>query len=473
MDTSRLEIIRQCNPAQNPDKTRYTWDERGMGLLFAEAYRDALRYCPERKTWYAYADGRWQPDAGTLLCAEQIKAFSRLMTLYCAEIEDDSLRQAYTSFVAKMGDRRFRDRIAKDAASVFPISARQFDSKPELINCKNGTYDLQAMRFRKHDWRDFLTMQTNFRYTQTPPQCGRWERFIAEITEGDTDKAEYLQKAAGYAVTGFNREECMFILWGKSTRNGKSTLLNAIQYALGDYGTVAPVSVICTHGTSRNADSATPTLARLAGKRFVTMAESNQYGRLDEETVKQITGGEEISARNLYESPITYLPQFTLWLSCNDLPEVRDKSVFASDRIRLIELNRHFSEAERDETLKDYFRQEDAMQGIFKWLTDGYAMYRQQGLKLPDSMKQSLRKYESSNDVVAQYIISNCSEIPTGSTFITDLYIRYKTFCKENGYYIMNARKFAENIQEKYEVRKDENGRNYAVGLILKQETKQ
>ena len=77
MDTSRLEIIRQCNPAQNPDKTRYTWDERGMGLLFAEAYRDALRYCPERKTWYAYADGRWQPDAGALLCAEQIKAFSR------------------------------------------------------------------------------------------------------------------------------------------------------------------------------------------------------------------------------------------------------------------------------------------------------------------------------------------------------------------------------------------------------------
>ena len=77
MDTSRLEIIRQCNPAQNPDKTRYTWDERGMGLLFAEAYRDALRYCPERKTWYAYADGRWQLDAGALLCAEQIKAFSR------------------------------------------------------------------------------------------------------------------------------------------------------------------------------------------------------------------------------------------------------------------------------------------------------------------------------------------------------------------------------------------------------------
>ena len=70
MDTSRLEIIRQCNPAQNPDKTRYTWDERGMGLLFAEAYRDAL------------------------LCAEQIKAFSRKQPKTRVETAKPSFRHA-------------------------------------------------------------------------------------------------------------------------------------------------------------------------------------------------------------------------------------------------------------------------------------------------------------------------------------------------------------------------------------------
>lgn len=82
------------------------------------------------------------------------------------------------------------------------------------------------------------------------------------------------------------------------------------------------------------------------------MAESNQYGRLDEETIKQLTGGEEISARNLYEAQMTYLPQFTMWLSCNDLPSVQDKSLFASDRVRVIEFNRHFRRKKGTKALK-------------------------------------------------------------------------------------------------------------------------
>ena len=54
---------------------------------------------------------------------------------------------------------------------------------------------------------------------------------------------------------------------------------------------------------------------------------ADRYGKLDEETIKQLTGGEEIKARNLYETATTFLPQFTLWLSCNDLPTVSDKSL--------------------------------------------------------------------------------------------------------------------------------------------------
>ena len=138
----------------------------------------------------------------------------------------------------------------------------------------------------------------------------------------------------------------MFILHGKTTRNGKSTLLNTIETMLGDYAKVAPVGMICRGDRQKDAEAASPTLAGLKGKRFVTMSESNEYGKLDEEKIKQFTGGEEISARALYQSAITFKPQFTLWLSCNDLPMVTDKSLFASERIKVIEFNRHFSPAE-------------------------------------------------------------------------------------------------------------------------------
>lgn len=103
-------------------------------------------------------------------------------------------------FIVKMGDRRFRDRLMKDAASVMPITAEEFDANPFLINCLNGTYDMEKMEFREHDWRDFLTMQTNFDYTLQDSRCERWERFITEVTCNDPDKAEYLQKALGYSM---------------------------------------------------------------------------------------------------------------------------------------------------------------------------------------------------------------------------------------------------------------------------------
>jgi len=129
-----------------------------------------------------------------------------------------------------MGDRRFRDRLMKDAASVKPIAAEQFDANPFLINCKNGTYDLKSMTFREHDWRDYLTMQTNFDYTLQDTRCDRWEQFIAEVTCNDSDKAEYLQKALGYSMLGNANEECIraakMVLEGTSVNDGVLYFVN-------------------------------------------------------------------------------------------------------------------------------------------------------------------------------------------------------------------------------------------------------
>lgn len=141
------------------------------------------------------------------------------------------------------------------------------------------------------------------------------------------------------------------------------------------------------------------------------MAESNQYGKLDEEAIKQLTGGEEIKTRNLYETSTTWLPQFTLWLSCNDLPAVSDKSLFASDRVRVIEFNRHFNENEQDKNLKHEFQQKAAMQGIFTWLVAGYFKYIRFGLQMPESMKRVVRQYEKDNDLVLQFLEEKCDKV--------------------------------------------------------------
>lgn len=219
-------------------------------------------------------------------------------------------------------------------------------------------------------------------------------------------------------------------------------MLDAIQHLLGDYSTVAPVELICKADRQKNAEAPSSVLAKLKGRRFVTMSESDTAGKLDEATIKQYTGGEDITARELYQAAITFKPQFTMWLSCNDLPSVKDKSLFASDRVRVIEFNRHFTDAEQDKGLKDYFESQEAMKGIFTWLVAGYFKYRRFGLKMSDGMKAVVKQYEKDNDLVLQYLEEKCERNDDISTRAKALYDAYKIWCKSNGYYVCSMKKF-------------------------------
>jgi len=474
--SEKMFYIKEARPEQTykPDGFEYTWNEGGMADLFSECYKNETRYCSEKKSWYTYLDGAWRKDIESHYVSRKIREFCNLMVMYCGEIEDDGVKQEYLKFVNKMGDRRFRDRLMRDAADNenMVIRAEEFDSNPYLINCLNGTYDLEKMEFREHDWHDFLTMQTNFKYTLQDSRCERWEQFISEVTCGDADKAEYLQKALGYSMLGMANEECMFILHGKTTRNGKSTMLAAIEHLLGDYSTNAPVKIICRNGVKKDAETPSPVLAGLKGKRFVTMSESEDSGKLDESVIKQLTGGESITARNLYESAIRYVPQFTLWLSCNDLPTVRDKSLFASDRVRVIEFNRHFKEEEQDKNLKNEFQTQEAMQGIFSWLVAGYFKYKRFGLKMSDDMKKVVRQYEKDNDLILQFLEQKCEKTLDGSTRAKSLYDAYKIWCKSNGYFVCSAKAFYAGINQHpdwYANRRTLDGYPVYDGLRLKQ----
>ena len=457
--SEKMYIIKSQHPEKADDSSSgFEWSEMGMANLFGMLYNREARYCTEHKSWYTYHEGAWRKDEGAILVSEKIKDFVRLMILYCGEITDDETRKSYTAFVNKMGDRRMRDRILKDATGELRISAVQFDANPYLINCLNGTYSLEDFSFREARWDDFLTMQTNFRHTvRRDVKCERWETFIDEVTQGDKDKADFLQRALGYSMLGMSNEECMFILHGKTTRNGKSTLLNTIEYMLGDYAKVAPVGMICRGDRQKDAEAASPTLAGLKGKRFVTMSESNEYGKLDEEKIKQYTGGEEISARALYQSAITFKPQFTLWLSCNDLPMVTDKSLFASQRIKVVEFNRHFRPDEQDTRLKDELTSTEAMSGIFMWLIRGYIKYTENGLKMADSLNEVVNKYERDNDLVLQFLENRCERVPdyeeshkdTKAKLIKakDLYNAFKMWAKSEGAYVLSARKFNSEME--------------------------
>ena len=448
--SEKMYLIKQARPeARDDSSTGYEWADMGMAELFGEIYRREARYCTEHKCWYVYNDGAWRRDTGGLRVAEKAKDFVRLMLLYCGEIENDDIRKKYTEFVNRMGDQRVRARLVKDAESVMLINACDFDSNPYLINCLNGTYNLKDFSFYPPRPDDFLSMQTAFKHTvRRDVRCERWERFIDEVCEGDRDKADFLQRALGYSIIGRSNEACMFILHGKTTRNGKSTLLGAIERMMGDYSCTAPVGLICkSKHDSENAEAASPMLASFKGKRFVTLSESNDYGKLDEEKIKLYTGGEAITARALYEKPVSFVPQFTMWLSCNDLPAVRDRSLFASERVRVVEFNRHFSQQEQDKDLSSVFDEDANRSGIFMWLIRGYIEYTRRGLTMAPHLLAPIRQYEKDNDVVGLFLEARCDADDDAVIKCADLYKKYKNWCSSEGFMYTSIFKFYGEIE--------------------------
>lgn len=451
---SQAEIFSKIIKEKPHYSSQYKWDEKSLAELFAKCYKPNCRYCPEAKEWFIYDGTKWVRDVGSPKIHRTLKEFTDLMQLYCNEIpeDDEGISGAYKKFIAKMGDRRVRDRILKDAQDEMSISFSQFDSNPYLINCENGTYDLSGGEFKEHNPKDYLTMITNC-YYPLPSQnlkFPRWIEFIDEITCGQKDIARYLQRALGYSLCGVANEECMFIAYGKTTRNGKGTLFNAVYDILGDYSATMPATFICSgHRGGNSYDRANPMLASLKGKRFVTLSESEDAGKLDEAQIKNYTGNDPITTRNLHEKAFTFPPQFTMWLSCNTLPAVYDKSLFSSDRIRIVEFNKHFDATSRDTTLKQQFKKDDAKAFIFKWLIDGYVNYCLKGLAEPKSIWEAVEKYEKKTDIIGLFIEEKCTLSDDGRIGRGELYTAYKSWCRSNGLTAMSSPRFKESI-EKY-----------------------
>jgi len=197
------------------------------------------------------------------------------------------------------------------------------------------------------------------------------------------------------------------------------------------------------------------------------------YGKLDEEMIKQLTGGEEITARALYQAATTYLPQFTIWLSCNDLPMVTDKSIFASERIKVVEFNRHFKPEEQDINLKNELTTQEAMSGIFMWMVRGYIRYRERGLTMPPHLRRVVRQYERDNDLVLQYLEARCESCGEDAVMkAKDLYNNFKLWAKSEGAPVLSARKFNAEMErhpEWHQGKRQRDGYPCYIGLKLKE----
>ena len=437
-----VDRLKELDPM---DSSKYPWNDIGAGHIFADFYQDRLRYVPERKMWFHYEGGIWKLDTGNLRAMLYCMELADLMYTFALEIRDEDKRKSYMKYASRWQSHSNRVNILKDAQVYHPIPYGNFDADIYIFNCKNGTLHIDTGEFTEHRSTDLLTKISPVVYDPTA-YSQRFATYIDEIMSGDADRAKFLQKILGYGLTGDTRHECMTILYGVTTRNGKGTLCESVLKVLGDYGCASRPETIAmksyTNGSQPSED-----VARLAGVRFVNIPEPGKGMVLDAAKVKAMTGNDTLNARFLHENSFDFQPQFKIYVNTNFLPVINDMTLFSSDRIIIIPFDRHFDEHSRDTTLKRQFAEERVQSAILNWLLEGYRLLRSEGLQLPDSVKAATDRYQHDSDKMALFFEDNLVEDSTAEELTSTVYARYKGWCQENGCYPEGMKNFKQGLQ--------------------------
>ncbi|MGH7378091.1 MAG: DNA primase family protein, partial [Candidatus Methylomirabilales bacterium] len=266
------------------------------------------------------------------------------MYLEAAAQPDQDLRAALAAHAMKCeSDSRIRAMLSlAESEPGVPVEPGAFDADPWLFNCLSGTLDLRTGELRPHRREDLLTKLAPVDY-DPGAKAPTWTAFLDHIMAGNREVIEYLQRAVGHALTGDVREQVLQFLHGTGA-NGKTTFLNAILDAVGDYGKqAAPELLTIKYGTEH------PTgLADLRGCRFVASIEVEEGKRLAEVLVKQLTGGDRLKARFMRENFFEFTPTHKIFLAVNHKPVIRGTDHAIWRRIRLVPFTVTIPDAEQD-----------------------------------------------------------------------------------------------------------------------------
>ena len=428
----------------------YHYSDRGTSELFADVFRCEIRYNTTAKEWYYYDGKVWKTDNGAMEIHTKAKQFFDALMIYAVSIEDEPAQKLFREYYGKFGSKNKRDILIKDAADCCYISSDELDRNPNLFNCQNGTFELDTMKFRPHSYEDYITKISNVVYDENAVSED-WNRFINEVLPHDREKVKYFQKALGYSLSGSCSLETCFILYGATTRNGKSTAIGTVSYMLGGadgYARTAQPEVLAVR-KNKDSRNASEDIARLAGCRFLNVSEPPQSMAFDAALLKTLTGRDTITARFLFQGSFEFIPQFTLFINTNYLPKVLDETLFTSNRLNVIEFNRHFTPEEQDITLKDRLRTQENISGLFNWCIEGLKLFRSEGLRPPLSVSIATRQYAQQSDKIGNFIDECLEECQGGGCTAKEAYDVYKKWCTDCGYYAEGKQKFMELMRSK------------------------
>jgi len=446
------------------EKKFYSYDDTGNAARFTDTFGDVVRYSYIRKNWYFYNGKTWELDQfGKVksLVDDVLEKMKKEPVYVSDDVEEEDAIKAQQKHIKYSRGSNGKTNMLKESQHLVPVDPETFDKDKHLLNVQNGYIDLKTGNLHEHDKNKYFTKIASIEYTDKI-DCPLWLDFLNQIFDGNQELINYIQRAVGYSLSGSTEEQMMFILYGNG-RNGKSVFLDIITEMLGNYTTNIQPQTIMVKNISNNANS---DIARLQGARLVTTTEPNDGMRFDEGLVKQITGGDRVTARFLYGDEFEYHPEFKLWMATNHKPIIRGTDDGIWRRMAIIPFTVQIPKERVDKHLKYKLRRE--MTAILNWAVQGYQEWQRIGLSEPQIIKSQRQEYRTEMDVVELFIEECCFRKNGEREKASDLYNVYSSWAKENHQYLMSSTKFGKEMSNKFQ--KIKSGVNYYAGIKLKRE---
>lgn len=457
-----VEAVRQDIVVREPERVKvdsafceYNFTDFGNAERFILKTSGNILYAPQNDSWYLWnGDGYWVRDQLGII-REMAKATLRSMYGE-ADKQSTPERRAKCAQWAVQCEKNEHVTSCLKLASTDPkvaVSVDRFDQNIYHFNMLNGTYDLKTHTLLQHSKFNYITKQVAYSY-DPGAECPHFLKFINRLFKSRKDKTEiidYIQKALGYSLTGEVSQQAIFLLYG-SGANGKSTLMETQRMVMGDYGTTIDSSSL----TTKKNDGVRNDIARLPNVRFVVASENSKGTILDEELVKKISGGDEVTARFLFQEEFTFYPRLKLWWAFNHPPGLQDFTHSLMRRLKLIPFEERITgdEVIDQSILLGLFREE--LPGIFNWELAGLKKYQREGLKDIPAVSAAVKAFREEQDVLHEFI-QDCCYIPTQDDVLkrdvvvssTVLYRKYHQWAESNHERILSQNMFSREMRER------------------------
>jgi putative DNA primase/helicase len=430
-----------------------TLTESDVAGVFAREYEGMLRFCHTTGGWFYWDDAHWsRNDDGQ--APHLIRGLSHdLSAGQKPKVKATVRKRSFTSGV---------EYFARNDPA-FSVTFAKWDQDPYLLGTPNGTVDLRTGEMKRADPVDGITKITSIAPSDNA-DCPLWLQFLADSTGDDAELTRFLQQWTGYCLTGDTREHALAFVHGGGG-NGKSVFLNTVSYILLNYAVTASMDTF----TASRSDKHPTDLAMLRGARLVTASETEEGRAWAESRIKQMTGGDPISARFMRQDFFTFQPQFKLCIVGNHQPALRNVDDAARRRFNIIPFNR--KPAKPDRGLETKLRGEAP--AILRWMLDGCLDWQQGGLVRPASIVEATETYFAEQDVFGQWL-SDCCRVELDnrniSEFATDLFESWSTYAEHAGEYAGSAKAFGQNLVKRgFAKKKTMHGRTYSGIRLEKQ----